>query len=223
MKIEDVIIVKTMSKYLGQGVYSIGEAAKLTEIAPGSARRWFFGRPDSASGSVLSPDYPRVGKEVAISFLDLIDLLVVGRFRDLEIPLQTIRRVYERLQDRLCEDHPFCHHKLFTDGKIIFIEASNSIGDVRLEEAMSGQQAFPKVLKEYLREIDYDPSTQLASRWRISSGVVLDPLRNFGKPTVEAAGISTFVLANAIVANNRNAEMVADLYGVTPGNVISAY
>lgn len=207
---------------LGRGVYAIAEAAHLAMISPTTARRWFLGRPDSPAGPVLRPDYDQVGESVAVSFLDLVDLLVVGRFREQRVSLQTVRKVYHKLKQTLGQVHPFGHRKLLTDGRAVFLETLDNIGDRHLEEILTGQRAFPEVLKRYLREVEYSPDTGIAQRWRISQGIVLDPTRNFGKPTVDAFGICTAGLAAAYSANAENAELVADLYGVTPGAVMDA-
>ena len=152
----------------------------------------------------------------------MIDLLVVGRFRDQGVSLQTIRKVRAKLATRLRHAHPFSDQRLLTDGRSIFLETCTDIDDRRLEEVLSGQQAFREILLRYLREIDYVPETRLARRWRISEGVVLDPGRNFGKPTVDEFGIQTRVLAASFAANGENADLVADLYGVTPDAVRQA-
>lgn len=164
---------------------------------------------------ILTPDYRPVGSAVAVSFLDLIDLLVVGRFRERRVSLQSVRRVHERLRERLAQRHPFSHRKLLTNGKLVFIEWCNDLGDPQLEEVLSGQHAFPEVLRKYLAELDYSPDTDMALRWRIDDGIVLDPERNFGKPIVDEFGIATRVLSAAYAANE-NVELVADLYGVSP-------
>lgn len=206
---------------LGKGVYAVAEAARLARIAPATARRWFLGRPDSESGPVLSPHYRPVGSAIAVSFLDLVDLLVVGRFRERGVPLQTVRRVYRRLRERMRHENPFSDQKLLTDGRLVFIEWCDDFGDAELEEVLTGQHAFPEVLRKHLVELDYESATGLAKRWRIDDGVVLDPTRNFGKPIVDEFGIGTRVLA-ASYAANEDENLVGDLFGVTPTAVLQA-
>lgn len=214
--------MKNDLKLLGKGVYSIAEAARFAQIAPITARRWFMGRQDSKSGPVLRPHYKPVGRSLAVSFLDLVDLLVVGRFREKGVPLQTVRRVYRCLRDRLGQPHPFSHARLLTDGRSIFVEWCDEIAGRELEEALSGQQAFSELLRRYLQEIEYAPESGMACRWRIGDGVVLDPERNFGKPIVDEFGIGTRVLAAAFKANSNDKQLVADLYSVTPKAVLQA-
>ncbi|TVS06969.1 MAG: hypothetical protein EA423_05055 [Phycisphaerales bacterium] len=206
------MIQKNEPKLIGAGAYGLPEAARLAGVQPQTASRWLSGR-------VLKPDLPQVGGRKAVSFLDLVELFVVGRLRSEGVSLQTIRRVYTRLQDKLGHDHPFASQRLLTDGKEIFWEVGDEFGDRRLEEIRSGQNAMPQILERFLKEIEYD--SDVARRWRISPGVVLDPARSFGKPTVDE-GPSTHVLAAAFEANGHDTSLVADLYGVSPESVRTA-
>ena len=84
---------------LGLGLYDLREGARLTRLDPKRVRRWFAPPPsESDRKPILTPDYPRVQDEVAISFLDLIDVFVFGNLRKHGVPLQTLRKVYSRLQ-----------------------------------------------------------------------------------------------------------------------------
>jgi uncharacterized protein (DUF433 family) len=206
---------------LGKGVYGVQEAARLARVRPNTVRRWFVGRNDSRIGPVLRPDYPSVNGRQAVSFLDLVDLLVVGRFREARVPLQTVRRVYQVLSKRLQTTHPFGHQKLLTDGNAVFVETLDALGDKYLEEVLTRQRAFPQILRQYLSEIVYGPQ-QIAARWNIAPGVVVDPSINFGKPTIAESGVSTYVLVSCYRANNCNAEAVSDLFEVSPDAVLRA-
>lgn len=204
---------------IGQGIYGIPEASRLTGVHPQTARRWFVGTLDREP--LLEPSAPKIADRYAINFLDLIDLLVVGQFRDAEVSFKTIRRSYEVLQQRFDTKHAFCHRSLLTDGTKIFLDHIDEIGDHFLEEVISRQHAMPKVLRQYLKEIEYDHSSELARLWNIGDGVILDPARNFGKPIV-AEGVSTSVILDSVNGNHGNVELVADLYGVSMENVKKA-
>jgi len=208
--------VKTL---IGTGSYSIPEAARLARINPRTAARWTASPSTKQRGRLLQPDLPPVGDRRAVSFLDLIDLLVVGRFRAEGVSFQMVRRVYSLLRDRLETPHPFSHSRLLTDGRAVFLETLSGDGDHDLLEVVTGQTAMPKILRPYLRQIDYAPDTRTAVRWRIADGIVLDPGRAFGKPIVDVEGTTTHVLARAYWANGEDAELVADLFDVAPESV----
>jgi uncharacterized protein (DUF433 family) len=187
-----------------------------------TATRWITGSGAAQHGRLFRTDLPAVGHRHALSFLDLVDLLVVGRFREAGVSFQTVRRVYARLGQKLNTLHPFSHHRLLTDGRTIFMETLDPVGDDHLEEVLSGQKAMPEILKPYLRQIEYADDTHTASRWNIAPGIVLDPLRSFGKPIVASEGTTTFVLARSYFANAENVDLVADLFDVSPDAVRQA-
>jgi uncharacterized protein (DUF433 family) len=213
---------RAVETLVGTGSYGIPEGARLARVQIRTASRWISGSGAEGRGRLLKPDLPPVGSRHALSFLDLIDLLVVGRFREVGVSLQTVRRVHARLSQSLGTSHPFGHRRLLTDGQTIFMETLDHVGDKHLEEVLSGQKAMPEVLKPYLRQIEYAEESQTAIRWNIASGVVVDPNRSFGKPIVASEGTATFVLAQAFWANGKDEDLVADLFDVSPEAVRQA-
>jgi uncharacterized protein (DUF433 family) len=212
-----------MMAILGQGVYTFAEAAKLAGLRPARVREWFRG---GAKGAARKPiflgDYEPVDGDYALSFHDLIDVLVAGQLREHGVSLRTLRLVCERLKLDLGTRHPFCRKELATDGKIVFLHAIDGGAREELSEVLTRRRVFPRILAPSLKKIDYDQATNLARRWRIADGVVVDPAIGFGKPIVERSGITTYVLARAYHANQKDAERVADWYGIDAGQVLSA-
>lgn len=211
-----------VTKFIPTGSYGVPEAAKLARVNQHTARGWITPSRDGRRKPLLSPDLSQIDGRYALSFLDLIDLLVVGRFREQGVSMQTIRRVYRKLATDLDTRHPFGHRQLFTDGRKIFLGTVDDVDDPRLIEVLSQQHAMPDVLLPFLKQIDYGPETDTAIRWRIADGVVLDPTRSFGKPLIAEEGTTTFVLAHAYHANGQDAELVADLFDVSPEAVRQA-
>ncbi len=207
---------------LGDGVYTLPEVARYTELHPSRVRAWFKGHYDGlGKGPVFKSDYRPIDSTQAVSFLDLIDVLVAAQFRGFRVSMQRVRAAYTILQKRLETRHPFCHRDLYTDGKQIFIFAANQLGDATLTEIVTNQQFFLHV-REHLMRVEYDEADRMARRWRIADGVVIDPAVSFGKPVVAPTGITTFVLANAFQANRQDAELVADLFNVGESDVRNA-
>lgn len=204
---------------LGGGVYALPEAAGLAGVKTQTARNWFL---DKDQRQFLRPDPPSIRGRHAISFLDLIDLLVVGRFRSAGLSLQSLRKFYARFGDHLNTKHAFSHRSLATDGFTIFWEIKDDLGDQHLEEVLTGQKAFTELLDPFLQRVHFNEATNIADRWGIAEGVVIDPQRNFGKPISLQCGTGTFVLASAYHANRKNADLVADLYATTPQAVLAA-
>jgi uncharacterized protein (DUF433 family) len=212
-----------MAVSLGRGLYTFKEAAKLTGLKGVRIREWFRGRPsESGRKPVFVGDYASVEGDSAISFHDLIDVYVAGQLREHGVSLQTVRKVYSRMQESLRAAHPFCRKELLADGKTVFTRALDGKGREELIEVLTRQGVFPQVLLPFLKTIDYDKVQLLARRWRIAPMVVVDPEICFGAPVVEAVGIPTAILAAAYEANKQSAQLVARWYNVSPQHVVAA-
>ena len=210
-----------MGTILGRGVYSLTEAARLTHLKPQRVREWFAGR-GSARGIVFRGDYQPVKGDRAISFLDLVELFVAGQLRDHGVSLQALRKVYKRLEKDLDTRHPFGRSEILTDGKKVFVLGLDDRGAEEMVEILSRQKVFVEILLPFLKRIDYDSATRLAKKWFITDQVVLDPMICLGKPIIEKAGIATAILAASFQANEQDAGVVADWYGVQQSQVLAA-
>jgi len=207
--------------YLGNGIYTFSEAARLTRVNANRIRAWFLGT--QTQKPFAKGDYANVPESSHLmSFLDLTDTLIAGRLREHGVSLQYLRRAREALAQEFHTTHPFSWKKLLTDGKRVFVHVADECGEEQLRDLLTRQQAFPRILSPYLKQIDYDPSTLLARRWRASEGIVLDPGRQYGKPIVETAGIPTTILASAYVANGSDEALVSEWYGVSSEEVRAA-
>jgi uncharacterized protein (DUF433 family) len=207
---------------LGNGVYTLTEAARLTGLRPQRVREWFRGRTATAAPPVFPGDYRPVAGHLAISFHDLVEVFTAGQLRDKGVSLQFIRRVHAQLKGRWDTDHPFCRVEIRTDGKRIFSCWLDEDGRGDVVDVRTGQKVFDTVLLPFLKKLDYDEATRLARRWAIAPLVVLDPAVGFGKPVVEEFGVSTRVLAAAYQANGRDAAAVAAMFGVDEPHVRAA-
>ncbi len=213
--------IDPVTTLLGHGVYSFSEVQRLTGVSSRRIRYWFLG--DSRRKGPVEPrDYSAVLPDDSIlSFLDLVDAMVVGKLREAGVSLQYLRKVYGALRSELGCSHPFSLSQdvLLTDGRQVFVHFADEFGEQQLREVLTRQNAFPEVLLDYMRRIDYDPMSALAERWNIANGIVVDPTRCFGKPIIDGAGVGTAVLAAAFDANAGDQDLVADWYGVAPEDV----
>lgn len=208
---------------LGLGLYDLTECARFTRLDPKRVRRWFVPpKSESNRRPILTPDYPRVKGDTAISFLDLIEVFVLGNLREHGVPLQTLRKVYARLQRDTKHKHPLAHSRLATDGDEVFLRVADGEGKDQLVEVLTRQMVFPDIIEPFLKQLDYDPDSHFARRWRIADGVVLNPTIAFGKPVVDGAFVKTEVLSDAYHANDCDTEAVARWYNVSAADVLTA-
>jgi uncharacterized protein (DUF433 family) len=163
-----------------------------------------------------------VSGDRAISFHDLIEVFVAGQLRDRGVSLQSLRKVYHRLQKDLDTRHPFCRREVLSDGKRVFTLGLDEQGREEMIEVLTRQRVFAEILLPFLKRISYDEATKLAWRWFVADKVVIDPAICLGKPVVEPVGIATAILASAYEANDHDAERVAEWYGVHASHVLAA-
>lgn len=213
----------TVTRVLGHGVYTISEAARLVGVSHRQAKAWFSGWTVDTPGVLGKSDYTDMQRPDLVSFLDLVDVLVVGQLRKQNISMPAIRRAYRIISSRLNSPHPFGRQELYADttGRLFYYAGTES-GDESLVELVSGQAAFPKILLRYLQKIEYDPDSRLARRITLGQNIAIDAQMRYGKPIVVSAGMPTALLAGAYKANNRDAEHVADWYNVSVTDVMDA-
>ena len=211
------------TRILGNGVYSLGEAAMLTGLRTARVGEWFRGRTAGPNAKpVFKSEYAPVRGDVAISFLDLVELFIAGQLREHGVSLQSLRRVHSCLEADWGTKHPFCRREIRTDGKRVFICQLDERERGEVTDVLTRQRVFETVLLPFLKKIDYDNVTSLARKWSVAPMVVIDPTIGFGKPVVEPVGISTKVLSAAYHANGREIAKVARWYDVNAKHVLAA-
>src|SRR5579883_141115 len=101
--------------------YTVAEAARLARTSPQNVRRWLHGY--SAPGHQMEPvlgDPPE--RRAAISFLQLIEIAVVARYRIMDgagrraVPLDRLRRAHAYARDRFATPYPFATLALRVEG-----------------------------------------------------------------------------------------------------------
>jgi uncharacterized protein (DUF433 family) len=197
---------------LGRGIYSIPEASKYTGVHPNTVRAWLDTPAQSGRNALLLPDFRSLGR--GLSFLDLIEVLVIGELRRVGVSLQTIRKAHEAMVSELKTVHPFSHKDIFTDGKKVFVRITDRVKPADLCEVLSKQGHFWEVMIQHLKQIDYSEDLRLAERWRIAQGIVIDPAVSFGKPVISRRRTTTRAIAMAYYANEEDYDLVADLFDI---------
>jgi uncharacterized protein (DUF433 family) len=219
---------------LGTGMYPLSRAARLAGAEVRTVRRWLKGYAwkDGDGRKVSGPLWTlqhagdeEFGDEQVLGFRDLLELRTVARFVRQGVSLQVIRATIAVARETL-GDYPLHARRFVTDGRKIFLEAVERVGeDPRLLDVRRQQFAIDAVLRPSLLEgIEYGVDAN-ALRWfpvpkkRL---VVLDPQVQFGEPIVAGGGVPTDTLAAAYKAEGENIARVARLYCVTPQEVKAA-
>jgi len=169
-------------------VYTITQAAKLAGVSSITVKRWLYG--DESERVRMRPvfgDKKRI-KEAAveISFLELAEIVVVGRFRRKTVKLERLRRAHKYARDELHVEYPFASLKLKTDGAhVLHVFEETEPGASLLALDQFGQWTLPGAVVKTLEDFDFEE--ELAARWfpvGRNVPIVIDPRYGAGKPTI---------------------------------------
>lgn len=201
---------------LGVGIYSVSQAAALTKIPQHSIRRWLWG---SGSIPLWDPQLGRIDGGLYLGFHDLTEMKFVQVLREKGLSLYRVRKAIASLKARF-GPYPFSSHQFKTDGLRVYVDV-----DPAAFEAESGQSVFEYLSRELI-DVCFDYSREagnIARWWPLGKEkeVVIDPARSFGRPIVDPGGVSTEVLAQAVLVEGSEA-WVANIYEVPQDSVHAA-
>jgi len=211
---------------LGTGLYSLSEAARYLRVPIVTLRRWTEGytftsstKQKHHSSSVLPGQPFTVDGETVITFADLVELQFVQLFRKHGVSMAVIRAAALSAAQTFQTEHPFNVRQFQTDGRRIFAELDPSnIGEMTRERIVQdlalGQTVIGPIARLYFRKLDYE-SDKVSRWWPIGKDnrVVLDPERNFGKPSDAVSNVPLHPLYRMVRAGE-SIETVARWYNV---------
>lgn len=209
-----------VSSFLGVGIYSISEAARLTHVSRSRIRRWLKGytyryRDElRESAPVWRRQLPEIEGTLALGFRDLLEVLVIDSLRGHGVSWNTIRSAAVQARALFGDEHPFSNRSFKTDGRLIFVELRKETGENALLEITKSQYVFEGILRPYLKGVEFSGAAPIL--WHPVpklAPVVLDPLRQFGQPILQDEGIQTAVLYRAYQAEE-SIERVASWFEV---------
>jgi uncharacterized protein (DUF433 family) len=216
-----VLPPRNATAHLDRPLYSYEEADHLAGLGRGTARRWLEGYAYTAGSGerVLQPAITngrRSKDEPGVSFLELVELVAIGRLKGLGFTLPQIRRIAGFCRKRLGTDYPFASPLFKTDGRDIFVGRPTYLLDVLRRK---GAQAWNEVLAPFLESLDYQDD--LARRWwplGKAEPVIVDPDYGFGLPVVAGSGVRTEIVLERFRAGDRRDEIARD-FNLTPDQV----
>ena len=218
------------SSFIGVGIYSVPEAARLSGVSTGRIRRWLPGYTYEyrgtarASAPVWQRQLPTMDDKLALGFQDLLEVRMVDAFRKRGVTWPTLRAAAENLQKLFGVTHPFSSRRFLSDGRSVFAEISDESGGSALLDIVRTQYAFVQVLGPLLQGVQFDQYDQ-ASRWwplGLKRRVVIDPARSFGQPIVSKEGVPTSLIAQAYRAARQSTAAVAQWYDLDARSVRDA-
>jgi uncharacterized protein (DUF433 family) len=212
--------------WLGVGLYTGTEACRLLRLPPAKVRRWMGGydyvhRGEKRHAEPLwVPQLPKLDDQLGLGFLDLMQLRVVARFVAEGVSVQALRLALARAAEFLGHDHPFTTARFKTDGRRVFLEIADEIGEQKLYDLVRKQYGFHQVIAPSFVDFEADAMVRWWPMGR-QRRVVLDPQRSFGAPIISKSGIPTATLAD-VAENEGSAEAVTRWFPVTTPEVRAA-
>lgn len=214
---------------VGIGVYSMSEAAHLTNVPVQRIQRWISGYKythrdeQRTSPAVWKSDLGEVGGRRVLSFLDMMEVRFIQSFREHHVSWQAIREAARIASEMFDDGHPFTNGRFRTDGKTIFRQIEEQT-EARLFDMNRRQWVFNDIVAPSLFA-DVDLSDDQVVRWYPEfprRHIVIDPRICFGRPIVAECGIPTDTLSAAKDAEG-SAEAAASVFGVKPRHIRAAW
>jgi uncharacterized protein (DUF433 family) len=219
--------------YVGVGLYTLPEAARLIRAPIRKLTRWAEGYTFMTEGKgkfsepLFTRDHPELATQRILTFADLMELQLVSMFRKLGVSMPTIRAAAQWAAHEFGTNHPFAVKRFHTDGKRLFAEReyipAGEDSPVRFyQELPRYQLVLDTIAEPFFKMLDYQ-GEEVRHFWPLGRerGVVLDPDRSFGKPIDSTSGVPTFVLYQ-MAAAGESLEGIAQWYNVKPDAVKAA-
>lgn len=175
-------------------MYSLAEAARLANVSVTTVKNWLFGY--TINGREVPPLFSSNTGEM-VSFLQMIEIMVAGRFRKnaigKPIPFSKVREAHINAQELWELEYPFAHLRLEALGGHIvhFLREGGFVDNYQAMDAPE-QWTMPGLLRsETIEQIEY--KDELAARWfpiGKTVPIVVDPRISTGLPVIDGRGVT---------------------------------
>jgi uncharacterized protein (DUF433 family) len=149
-----------------------------------------------------------------VPFVGVIEAYVLRALRDLQMPMDEIRKAAELVREEFDDPYALAHRRIVTDGVALFVR----MADESYVHARDRQIAISEVLEEHLRRIDWGPDGN-AKRLHLrdfpaAADVIIDPRFGWGAPVLARSKVKVEDLVT-LWRNGERLSAIADEYGLT--------
>ena len=201
-------ISTTLNRSLRLPAYTTADSAVLAQTKSQTVSRWFHN---------YSPVFAnQKERRSSLSYLQLVEVAFAASFRELGVSLQRVRKAHAYLANVFKVEYPFAQLQVRTDGAHVLSElepVGRGYQQRMIVADAAGQQAWPELIAARIAQFDYE--FDLALRWHPRGRrvpIVVDPRISFGAPTVESAGIATWILRERFQAGETLDELEDDFH-----------
>lgn len=214
--------VDAIDAALTRPLYTLAEAAAIVDVRPSTLHRWargysFKGIDGKQNTSDALITTTGIGRGAVVPFVGLAEAYVLGAFRAAGVPMQRIRPALGRLEQEYGVAAALTSERLKTDGAEVLWEYRDEDDAEVVDQlvVVRNQQAvFRDVVRQYLRTITYRSGrVAIIGLPQYRTDVIVDPLRNFGRPTIARRGVRVADVLDRLHAGEL-AEDVALDYGL---------
>ena len=154
------------------------------------------------------------GREMLISFEDLISMRVVAFLRAQGYSFAKIRRAEAGLRRVTQHPRPFATERIWAEEKGA-THVWAEIGALLMAAGLHGQLAFSELVRENLINIHglTFSKGRVAESWQAKPGILLHPKIQFGRPCIAGTRIPTSDIAGMVQAGD-SSESLARAYGI---------
>lgn len=188
---------------LGQGVYTLPDAALILGLPLTRLRSWVGGYIESTAEDVPMLATWGKGRGRGFNFHVLVEAYTVYNLRQLGVSLQKIRTAREVLSGYLKTPHPFAAHGILASGGKVLFDLPDSFPKAALNLNLGKQTELSDIIEPFCKRLDFNEATLLAERfWPRGhhSHIVVDPQHAFGRPIIEGTNITVEALADLVDA-----------------------
>ena len=212
------------SRLLGEGLYTLAEAALYARVPPQTLTRWLWGT--SNRQAAFQPKFDQ--DERFVSFYDFVTALAIREIRQQKkVPLQTIREAIDYAEQQHGISYPLAHKHVvgFMPKERLVINIGSAHDPAYLDAAgkSKGNRLFRPIAEVFLEQCSWDADglAQTYTPWKYEQyNVVQNPQVRLGEPLVTSCGLTAQTLWEAFRSEG-GAENAARAYGVEPAEVMA--
>lgn len=210
---------------LARPVYGMAQVDWVLRLYPGTARRWIDGYERAGKSYAPIVRLQQTGNEI-VTWGEFTEARLLSEFRDAGIPIQRMRPAVEGLREQFDQLYPLAHALPYLEekGRELVLKIQEQVEletQLQLVVVRNGQLVLTTQTDQFVRSVDFGskgiverthPLPDLKHVW-------LDPLRQFGEPTVRS--VPTAVIAEQARAGG-HPRLIAHLYELSEDQVWQA-
>ena len=170
-------------------------------------------------GLALPPLAEVPGRELLISFEDLISMRVIALLRASGVTWRKIYVAERWLREYTGASRPFATEVVWTASHEIFADREGAF----IAASLGGQYPFLELVKQYLVPVaglTFD-ERRIAASWSPDEDILLDPTIQFGEPCIRGTRIPTRTLWSMREGGDPS-DFIASVYSLKPRQVEEA-